>query len=65
MTYVNERSVLAVGVVFIILSVAAVGARFYVRLKMKTGLGIDDWLCAIALVHLDQYVDRFHSDQVK
>ena len=50
MTYVNERSVLAVGVIFIILSVAAVGARFYVRLQMKNGLGIDDWLCITALV---------------
>lgn len=50
MTYVNERSVLAVGVVFIVLSLAAVGARFYVRRQMKTGLAIDDWLCMSALV---------------
>lgn len=50
MTYVNERSVLAVEIVFIILSVAAVGARFYIRLQMKPGLGLDDWLCMTALV---------------
>ena len=52
MTYVNEGSVLAVGIVLIILSVAAVGARFYVRMQMKSGLGIDDWLCMTALVSL-------------
>ena len=52
MTYVNEGSVLVVGIVLIILSVAVVGARFYVRMQMKSGLGIDDWLCMTALVRL-------------
>lgn len=51
MTYVNKGSVLAVGILFIILGILAVGARFYVRRK-KAGYGIDDWLCLPALVRL-------------
>ena len=50
MTYVNEQSVLAVGIIFTILSVAVVCTRFYVRRQKKSGLGIDDWLCIPALV---------------
>ena len=49
MTYVNERSVLAVGILFIFLGVLVVLARFHVRRK-KAGLGLDDWLCLPALV---------------
>lgn len=49
MTYVNKASVLAVGVCFIILSISAVSARFYVR-RTKAGYGFDDWLCIPALV---------------
>ena len=49
MTYVNGGSVLAVAVLFIVLGIAAVIARFSVRRK-KSGLGIDDWLCLPALV---------------
>ena len=48
MTYVNEKSVLAVGVVFIILSPLAVFCRFHARKKL--GLGIDEYLCVPALV---------------
>lgn len=49
MTYVNGGSVLAVAILFILLSIAAVIARFSIRRK-KSGLGIDDWLCLPALV---------------
>ena len=49
MTYVNGGSVLAVAVLFIVLGIAAVTARFSVR-RQKSGLGIDDWLCLPALV---------------
>ena len=49
MTYVNGGSVLAVAVLFIVLCIAAVAARFTVRRK-NSGLGIDDWLCLPALV---------------
>ena len=52
MTFVNERSVLAVGVVFIVLGIVAVAARFFVRRKKKNELGIDDWLCLPALVSM-------------
>ena len=52
MTYVNKDSVLAVGILFMILPIIAVLARFYVRRKMKSNLGIDDWLCIPALVSL-------------
>lgn len=48
MTYINKRSVLAVGIVFVILGILAVLARFHVRRKI--GLGFDDWLCIPALV---------------
>lgn len=49
MTYVNGGSVLAVAILFIVLGIAAVVARFIVR-RQKSGLGIDDWLCLPALV---------------
>lgn len=51
MTYVNGGSVLAVAILFILLAIAAVIARFNIR-RQKSGLGIDDWLClpALALV---------------
>ena len=49
MTYVNGGSVLAVAILFIAISIAAVVARFSVR-RRKSGLGIDDWLCLLALV---------------
>ena len=48
MTYINKGSVLAVGILFIILGILAVIARFHVRRKI--GLGFDDWLCIPALV---------------
>ena len=50
MTYINKGSVLAVGIVFIVLGISAVIARFHVRRKI--GFGIDDWLCIPALVSL-------------
>ena len=49
MTYVNGGSVLAIAVLFIVLGITAVVARFSIR-KQKSGLGIDDWLCLPALV---------------
>ncbi|KAF2237620.1 hypothetical protein EV356DRAFT_510581 [Viridothelium virens] len=49
--YVNPASVLAVGILFIILSISAVGARFAIRYK-KTGFGIDDYLCLPAMVSI-------------
>jgi len=62
MTYVNERSVLAVGILFIILGILVVIARFYVRRK-KAGFGLDDWLCIPALVRpvaLALYMSRLN-----
>ena len=53
MTYVNGGSVLAVAILFIVLGIAAVVARFKVR-RQKSGLGIDDWLCLPALVILNR-----------
>ena len=50
MTFVNKGSVLAVGILFLILGCSAVTARFYVRREKKSGLGIDDWLMLPALV---------------
>ncbi len=49
MTYVNKNSVLAIGVLFIVLGISVVTARFHVR-RRKAGYGLDDWLCIPALV---------------
>ena len=53
MTYVNKESILAVAILFIILSIASVAVRLHIRRK-KSGLGIDDWLCLPALVSLNR-----------
>ena len=50
MNYFNRGSVLAIGIIFIILGFSAVAARFYVRRRQKMGIGADDWLCLPALV---------------
>ena len=50
MTYVNEASVIATSVIFIVLGTVAVSLRFFVRRGRKVGLGTDDWLIAAALV---------------
>ena len=50
MSYVNEGSVLAIGIIFISLGTIAVAARFFVRAKGSAALGIDDWLSLPALV---------------
>lgn len=50
MTYVSEGSVLAIGILFIVLDTVAVAARFSVRKKRDTPLDTDDWLCLPALV---------------
>ena len=50
MTYVNEASVLATSIVFIVLGIVAVSLRFFVRRDRKVALGADDWLIAVALV---------------
>ena len=50
MTYVNEASVIATSVIFIILGIVAVSLRFFVRRDKKVALGADDWLIVIALI---------------
>lgn len=50
MTYVNEASVIATSVIFIVLGIVAVALRFFVRRHRKTALGADDWLIVVALV---------------
>lgn len=52
MTYVNAGSVIAIGVLFPLLGIAAVGLRFCYRTRQPVGLGLDDWLCVPALVML-------------
>lgn len=49
MTYVNESSVLAVGILFLLLGTSAVVARFFLRLRTLC-LGMDDWFCLLAWV---------------
>ena len=50
MTYVNEASVIATSVIFIVLGVVAVSLRFLIRRNRKVTLGADDWLIVVALV---------------
>ena len=50
MTYVNEASVIATSVIFIVLGIVAVPMRFFVRRDRKVALGADDWLIVVALV---------------
>ncbi|PWY87082.1 hypothetical protein BO94DRAFT_575212 [Aspergillus sclerotioniger CBS 115572] len=51
MTYVNEDSVLGVGILFTLLGTLAISGRFYVQYRRKQ-VGVDDWvaLAAWALV---------------
>ena len=42
MTYVNERSVIATAVIFIILGILAVALRFKARRDKNLELGLDD-----------------------
>ena len=50
MSYVNTGSVLAIGVTFVVTSIAAVATRFSIRLRHDTALGADDWLSLAAMV---------------
>ena len=50
MSYINGRSVIAIGILFPTLGAVAVTARFYVKRNRKVSLGVDDWLCLPALV---------------
>lgn len=50
MTYINEASVIATSVIFILLGIVAVSLRWFVRRDRKIGLGADDWLIVVALV---------------
>lgn len=50
MTYVNEGSVIATGVIFITLGIFAVALRFKVRRDKKLALGPNDWLILLGLV---------------
>lgn len=48
--YVNPGGVITIGVVFPALGLIAVFCRFFARIRYKSGLRIDDWLCLPALV---------------
>ena len=50
MTYINEASVIATSVIFIVLGLVAVSLRWFFRRDRKVGLGADDWLIVVALV---------------
>ena len=50
MAYVSEGSVLAIGILLIVLGTTAGVARFSARRKGNIALGIDDWLCLRASV---------------
>ena len=47
---VTPASCLAIGILFLILGIFSVAARFYVRKSRKVPLRADDWLCFVALV---------------
>lgn len=46
----NGPAIIATGVVFTVLSVAAVGLRFVSKRITRATVGIDDWLLLIALL---------------
>jgi len=45
MSYVDRKSVLAIGILYIVLAVFPVTARLLVKKRRKLGLGADDRLC--------------------
>ncbi|RAL11841.1 uncharacterized protein BO97DRAFT_443555 [Aspergillus homomorphus CBS 101889] len=47
MTYVNQASVLTVGILFLVLGTGAVAARLYVKYQ-SSSLGVEDWLTLAA-----------------
>lgn len=49
MSFISQSSVLAHGIIFLILNPIFVAGRFWMRWKTKTW-GLDDWLCIPALV---------------
>lgn len=49
MTYINEGSVLGVGILFIILGTVALVSRCVIRIR-TSALGADDWLAVVAWV---------------
>ena len=49
MTYVNEGSVLGIGVLFAVLGTLAISARFYVQGRSRR-LAVDDWIALGAWV---------------
>ena len=59
MTYVNEASVIATSVIFIILGIVAVLLRIFGRQNRKVSLGVDDWLIVVAWVWNFEGVFRF------
>ncbi|KAI4111250.1 MAG: hypothetical protein LQ339_000711 [Xanthoria mediterranea] len=50
MTYVNGKSVIAIGVILPVLGIASILSRFRARVARKAAVGLDDWLCLAALV---------------
>lgn len=50
MTYATPETIIAVSVIFPVLSIIAVALRFHTRRLQKTGFQIDDWLILPALV---------------
>lgn len=48
----NEDATTAAGATMIALSVIVVACRFYMRLKLKSGLKWDDWFILISLISL-------------
>jgi hypothetical protein len=50
--YASPGQIMAAGIIFPILGIAAVVLRFYVRASRKQQIGMDDWLIIPALVWL-------------
>ena len=50
MTYTTPAALLVISILFPILGIVCVSARFYTRIHAKIGLWVDDWLTIPALV---------------
>lgn len=63
MTYVNGKSVIAIGVILPVLGIASILSRFRARVARKAAVGLDDWLCLAALVSPGSWLRMISIDK--
>lgn len=53
----RSKDLVTVSVVFMVSTVAIIGVRFWVRMKMVGKFGLDDWFIGLATVNTPEYWD--------